>query len=121
MAIFINETGRSFPNVDDGGEYKKDWERPGSGDYESHAHHSGPGTTYRITFNEDGPGTSVFAKDRVYYIGDNDEACFDPNGLGLELDECDYTRQPIYRWYRGGKDHKYTPRQALRWPTDFTG
>ena len=79
MAIFINETGRSFPNVDDGGEYKKDWNALG-GDHESHAHHSGPGTTYRITFNEDGPGTSVFTKDGLY-IGDNDEACFDPNGL----------------------------------------
>ena len=121
MAIFINETGRSFPNVDDGGEYKKTWQRPSNGDYESHAHHSGPGTNYRITFNDDGPGTAVFASDRVYYIGDNDEQCFDPDGTGIELDECDYTRQPIYRWYRGGKDHKYTPRQTLRWPTDFTG
>ncbi len=55
MSIFIQETGRSFPNVDDGGEYKKTWTRPDNGDYESHAHHSGPGPNYRITFNEDHP------------------------------------------------------------------
>ena len=119
MAIFISETSRSFPNVDDGNEYKKVWERPSNGDYEDHAHHSPPGTSYRITFNDDGPGTTVFGKDIVYYIGDNDPVCYGDGGT--ELNECDYNRQPIYRWYRGGKDHKYTPRQTLRWPTDFTG
>ena len=119
MAIFIQETNRSFPNVDDGGDYQKVWQRPSNGDYESHAHHSGPGTDYRITFEDDGIGTTVFGKDMVYYIGDNDPACY--GSAGLELNECDYNRQPIYRWYRPNKDHKYTPRKALRWPTDFTG
>ena len=121
MSIYIQETARSFPNVDSGGEYKKTWQRPSSGNYESHSYHSGPGTNYRITFNEDGPGTSVFGDDRVYYIGDNDEQCFGDEGT--TLDECDYNRQPVFRWYRSGgnNDHKYTPRSALRWPTDFTG
>lgn len=121
MAIYIQETSRSFPNVDSGGEYKQEWERPSSGNYESHSYHSGPGTDYRITFNEDGPGTSVFGDDRVYYIGDNDEQCFGDEGT--TLDECDYNRQPVFRWFRSGgtADHKYTPRSALRWPTDFTG
>ena len=68
MSIFIQETGRSFPNVDDGGEYKKTWQRPDNGDYESHAHHSGPGPNYRITFNEDGPGSTAFGADKVFYI-----------------------------------------------------
>lgn len=120
MSIFIQETGRSFPNVDDGGEYKKTWQRPSNGDYESHAHHSGPGTNYRITFNEDGPGSTAFGTDKVFYIGDNDPACLDTES-GADLDSCDYNRQPIFRWYRGGKDHKYTSRNTLRWPTDFTG
>lgn len=121
MSIYIQETARSFPNVDSGGEYKKTWDRPDSGNYESHANHSGPGPNYRITFNEDGPGTSVFGADRVYYIGDNDEQCFGDEGT--TLDECDYNRQPVFRWFRGGgnDDHKYTPRGTLRWPTDFTG
>lgn len=121
MSIYIQETARSFPNVDSGGEYKKTWDRPDSGNYESHANHSGPGPNYRITFNEDGPGTSVFGDDRVYYIGDNDEQCFGDEGT--TLDECDYNRQPVFRWFRGGgnDDHKYTPRGTLRWPTDFTG
>ena len=120
MSIFIQETGRSFPNVDDGGEYKKTWQRTSNGDYESHAHHSGPGTNYRITFNEDGPGSTAFGTDKVFYIGDNDPACLDTES-GADLDSCDYNRQPIFRWYRGGKDHKYTSRNTLRWPTDFTG
>lgn len=121
MSIFIQETARSFPNVDEGGQYQKEWQRPSSGNYESHANHSGPGTNYRITFNEDGPGTTVFGSDRVYYIGDNDEQCF--GAAGTPLEECDSTRQPVFRWYRSGgnNDHKYTPRGALRWPTDFTG
>jgi len=121
MAIYIQETSRSFPNVDSGGEYQQEWDRPSSSNYESHAHHSGGGSTYRITFNDDGPGTSVFGDDRVYYIGDNDEQCF--GSSGVTLDECDYNRQPVFRWFRSGGtgDHKYTPRSALRWPTDFTG
>jgi len=41
MAIYIQETSRSFPNVDSGGEYKQEWQRPSSSNYESHAHHSG--------------------------------------------------------------------------------
>ncbi len=121
MSIFIQETARSFPNIDEGGVYQKEWERPASGNYESHANHSGPGTGYRITFNDDGPGTTVFGNDRVYYIGDNDEQCF--GAAGTPLEECDFNRQPVFRWYRSGgnNDHKYTPRGALRWPTDFTG
>ena len=54
MSIFISETGRSFPNIDAGGEYEKTWERPSYNKYESHAHHSGPGTNYQITFNDEG-------------------------------------------------------------------
>ena len=121
MSIYISDTARSFPNIDDGKEYQKTWQRP-SGNYESYQHHSGPGTNYRITFDDDGPGGSVFGQDRVFYIGDNDESCFIP-GVG-QIDECDFFRQPIYRWFRGGednRDHKYTPRSALRWPADFTG
>lgn len=122
MAIFINETGRSFPNIDEGGIYKKVWRRPDDSDYEDYSYHSSPGPNYRITFNDSGPGTSVFGSDKVYYIGDNDERCFGQEGV--ELNECDYNRQPIFRWYRSGGDnidHKYTPVSQLRWPFDFTG
>lgn len=122
MAIFINETGRSFPNIDEGGAYKKVWERPADNDYENYSYHSPPGTNYQITFNDSGPGTTVFGEDKVYYVGDNDEQCFGQSGV--ELNECDYNRQPIFRWFRSGddnRDHKYTPVGQLRWPFDFTG
>ena len=95
MSIFISETGRSFPNIDSGNEYQKNWDRPSYGKYESYAHHSGPGTNYQITFNDEGPGTSIFGEDKVYYIGDQEQQC---------VGECDTERMPIYRYYRGSGD-----------------
>ena len=117
MSIFISETGRSFPNIDSGNEYQKNWDRPSYGKYESYAHHSGPGTNYQITFNDEGPGTSIFGEDKVYYIGDQEQQC---------VGECDYERMPVYRYYRGSgdssnRDHKYTNKEELRFPEDFPG
>ena len=105
MAIYIRETGRGFPNVDSGGEYQKVWQRPEYGKYKSHKHHSGPGTNYTITFNDEGPGTSIFGEDKVYYIGDQEVQC---------VGECDTERVGIHRFYRPGMDHKYSTYQNLR-------
>ena len=115
MSIFIRETGRSFPNIDQGGEYQKTWQRPSYNKYKSHAHHSGPGTNYQITFNDEGPGTSIFGEDKVYYIGDQENQC---------VGECDYERMPIHRFWRSdgnNSDHKYVNRNELRFPEDFPG
>lgn len=105
MAIYIRETGRGFPNVDSGGEYQKTWQRPSYGKYKSHKHHSGPGTDYTITYNDEGPGTSIFGDDKVYYIGDQEVQC---------VGECDTERQAIHRYYRSGQDHKYTTKTNIR-------
>ena len=115
MAIYILETGRGFPNVDAGGEYQQNWERPSSSRYKSHKFHSGPGTNYNITFNDDGPGSSIFGQDKVYYIGNQEEIC---------VGNCDNERVGIHRFYRsdgGNQDHKFTANSELRYPEDFPG
>ena len=115
MAIYILETGRGFPNVDAGGEYQQTWERPSSSRYKSHKFHSGPGTNYNITFNDDGPGSSIFGQDKVYYIGNQEEIC---------VGNCDNERIGFHRFYRAdgsNRDHKYSPNSELRYPEDFPG
>ncbi len=115
MAIYILETGRGFPNVDAGGEYQQTWQRPSSSRYKSHSFHSSPGTNYNITFNDEGPGSSVFGQDKVYYVGDQEEIC---------VGNCDNERVGFHRFYRAdgsNRDHKYTPNGELRWPDDFPG
>ena len=115
MAIYILETGRGFPNVDAGGEYQQTWERPSSSRYKSHKFHSGPGTNYNITFNDDGPGSSIFGQDKVYYIGNQEEIC---------VGNCDNERVGIHRFYRsdgGNQDHKFVSNSELRYPEDFPG
>jgi len=93
MPAFILETGRSFPNPIDG----EDYERP-MFDYD--------GSAYTLSFLDEGPGSMPLGKDNVHYIGDEEPTC---------VSNCDFERQPIYRWYRGAKyDHKYTHRDQLR-------
>ncbi len=115
MAIYILESGRGFPNVDAGGEYQQNWQRPSSSRYKSHKFHSGPGTNYNITFNDDGPGSSIFGQDKVYYIGNQEETC---------IGNCDNERVGFHRFYRAdgtNRDHKYVPNSELRFPEDFPG
>ena len=115
MAIYILETGRGFPNVDAGGEYQQTWQRPSSSRYKSHKFHSGPGTNYNITFNDEGPGSSIFGQDKAYYIGDQEEIC---------VGNCDNERVGFHRFYRAdgtNRDHKYVKTSELRWPDDFPG
>jgi len=94
MPAYILETGRSFPNPVDG----EDYERPMI-DYD--------GSSYTLSFLDQGPGSMPLGRDNVHYIGDEEPTC---------VGDCfKYSRQPIYRWYRGAKyDHKYTNREQLR-------
>ena len=97
MPAYILETGRSFPNPVDG----EDYERPMI-DYD--------GSSYTLSFLDEGPGSMPLGRDNVHYIGDEEPTCVSDGG------DCNkYNRQPIYRWYRGSKyDHKYTKREQLR-------
>lgn len=115
MPAYILETGRSYPNPIDNDDYKKTYQRPASGKYRSHEYHSGGGTGYNITFNDFGPGSTVMGKDVVYYIGDEEKQTVSAGS--------DVSRDPIYRWYRGGgdnRDHKYSNNKNLK-DEDFIG
>jgi len=115
MPAYILETGRSYPNPIDNDDYKKTYQRPSSGKYRSHEYHSGGGTNYKITFNDFGPGSTVMGKDVVYYIGDEEKQTVQAG--------TDASRDPIYRWYRGGgdnRDHKYSNNKNLK-DEDFVG
>lgn len=115
MPAYILETGRSYPNPIDNDDYNKTYQRPSSGKYRSHEYHSGGGTNYKITFNDFGPGSTVMGKDVVYYIGDEEKQTVQAG--------TDASRDPIYRWYRGGgdnRDHKYSNNKNLK-DEDFVG
>lgn len=114
MPAYILETGRSYPNPISGKDYKRTYQRPASGRYRSHEYHSGPGTSYNITFNNHGPGSMVLGQDVVYYLGDEEKQC---------VGDCYGERQAVYRWYRPGnnQDHKYTDDKKFDYPDDFPG
>lgn len=59
MPAYILETGRSFPNPIDG----EDYERP-MFDYD--------GSSYTLSFLDQGPGSMPLGKDNVHYIGDEE-------------------------------------------------
>ena len=112
MAIYIRDTGRSYPNPNQNGEFERSHKRPSSGDYDSYSYHTGGGTDYKITFENGGPGSLPFGRDAVYYIGAQEETC---------IDGCYYQRREVWRHYRGGRggdkpfevtsgniDHMYT-------------
>ena len=99
MPAYVQETGRSFPNPTENGNFVQTFKRPPNGDYRSHGDYPGvgSGTDYNITFEGHGPGSMPLGKDIVHYLGDDD-----PTILGA-------SRTAIYRHYRGSKDdHKYT-------------
>lgn len=99
MPAYILETARSYPNPIDAQGFKKIYERPASGSYRSYGQ-VGSGTNYQISLNSAGPGSMPLGTDSVHYIGDQRETC---------IDNCGFTRRPIYRYFRGSKrDHKYT-------------
>lgn len=114
MPAYILETGRSYPNPITGKDFNKTYQRPDSGKYRSHDYHSGPGTNYKITFNDYGPGSMVLGQDVVYYIGDEEKTC---------VGNCYGERNPVYRWFRPGNnsDHKYTNEKKFSYPDDFPG
>ena len=94
MAIYLQETGRSYENPVDSEDYNKTWngvENVPNG--------------YKITYEDEGPGGYKFGRDEVFYIGDRQKTC---------VAFCDSERNTIYRWYSGKRrDHLYTKKKEL--------
>jgi len=94
VAIYLQETGRSYENPVDSEDYNKTWngvENVPNG--------------YQITYEDEGPGGYKFGRDEVFYIGDRQKTC---------VAFCDSERNTIYRWYSGKqRDHLYTKKQEL--------
>ena len=106
MPAYIQETGRSYPNPIKGGGFNQPFKRPASSKYRTSSEYPGQTTdnagsmTYRITFEDGGPGSLPMGKDVVHYIGDEEPT--NVNSAGNE-------RAGVYRYYRAPKDdHKYT-------------
>lgn len=94
MAIYIQETGRSYENPVDSEDYNKTWN--GVEDVPN---------GYQITFENEGPGGYKFGNDEVFYIGDRSEQC---------VAFCDSERRTIYRFYSGKlRNHLYSKKKDV--------
>lgn len=99
MAIYVQETGRSYENPVDSEDYNKTW----SG---AEADAANVPNGYQITYEDNGPGGYKFGKDEVFYIGERQETC---------VAFCASERRTIFRFYSGKlRNHLYSKNKEVK-------